>query len=198
MSGRMSFPCLFHDCAALHTCNIILFEKIRPMQRKTNTTREYVIKFITHLVFCIILFDKFRPMPKKKLIHVIKVAIHLVFGIILFEKIGQSKGHVFSFVHFIKKSHIKSWCRTQLCIYHVVSHVKQLLLTSIVPKNISAQNFPKRSREHIWTLHFLPKLKIIKYSLIITSYEVICGKKTIRSTVHRYLGVPQSTAKAPS
>jgi len=58
-------------------------------------------------------------------------------------------------------------------------------------KKYISTKLSKKSRQHIWTLHFLPKLKIIKYSLIITSYEVICGKKTIRSTVHSYLGVPQ-------
>ena len=38
------------------------------------------------------------------------------------------------------------------------------------------KTFQKRSKQHIWTLHFLPTLKTIKYSLIITSYEVIYGK----------------------
>jgi len=100
--GALPFIVCSMTCAALHTCTIILFEKFRPMQRKTNTTREYVIKFIAHLVFYIILFDKFRPM-QKKLIHVIKVVMHLVFGIILFEKLRPKQITLIFFCSLYKK-----------------------------------------------------------------------------------------------
>jgi len=93
----------------------------------------------------------------------------------------------FPFDHIIKKLHSKARCRTHVCVYHVLQnapvyitfqkgyhyimyhthlcHVKKIIANSPSRWKKIVPNFPKRNRQHIWTLNFLPKLKIIKYTI---------------------------------